>query len=223
MEPVVPEPPHLLSAYNDQRLRQGLSFADQTLRQTQRKVSPITGHCLNIYKTTLKAVLEQDYDGEEEKEKLLAQVQTYEHNIYTRRLLKGPRDTAQATLVGRLTELRQYEFAARYGEYQAILCKKLKMHAQTFRTKNFEQLQGWNRYWTEIQEDLKAEKHLYEKFSLGDKKVDEDDVATTLAVYAACKNGGFCFATMLGSIEISSNLVRFGTDTGRFTAQLLRF
>ncbi|KAK1486051.1 hypothetical protein CCUS01_15248 [Colletotrichum cuscutae] len=173
----VENPPPTLSAYDDKRLRHGLSFADQTLRQTQRK----------IYKTTLKAVLEQDYDGEKAKEKLFAQVQTYEQLIFTRRFLRGPRDAAQASLVERLTELRQYEFAARYGDYQARLCKKLKLHAQTFQTKNYEKLQGWDRYWTQIQEELQAEKPLYKRYRLGDNKVIEDDVATTLAVYEACK------------------------------------
>ena len=48
---------------------------------------------------------------------MLKTVALYERDIYVCKFLRLPGDQAESDLAERLTKLRRYEFAARYGDY----------------------------------------------------------------------------------------------------------
>src|SRR5690554_1270179 len=144
-----PIPPNNIHQYNDERLKEGLRYADQRLRNKTRKVSPIAGHCLSLYKGSVKSIRTHDYVDKEEREALLSNVLMCERSIHTCSFL-NVQDCTDTTLVQRLAELRRYEYAARYGDYLANVCQRLKTTVRLEGTLYFEQLGGWRRYWTTI-------------------------------------------------------------------------
>ncbi|EQL00037.1 hypothetical protein OCS_04251 [Ophiocordyceps sinensis CO18] len=113
------DPPNDISAHSEERLKVGLRFADHSLRNKERKVSPIAYHCLTLYKATVKAALEKEHDDNNEKNELLSSVLLFERDIYTRAFLRRPVDIGNLQLIERLSQLRRFEFAARYGDYLA--------------------------------------------------------------------------------------------------------
>lgn len=200
--PPIPEPPRDISAYSEERLKMGLRFADHSLRNKKRKVSPIAHHCLTLYKATLKAVLEKEYDDNDEKKELLSSVLLFERDIYTRDFLRRPVDTGDLNLVERLSQLRHFEFAARYGDYLARVCDQLKITARMEETKCFEQLNVWDRYWTDINSDINKEHTSWRKWEARDPAVTDADVKTTLAAFNACNAMGLNFDRVLRSIAM---------------------
>jgi len=95
--------------------------------------------------------------------------------------------------MARLSELRQYQFAARYGDYVGKICAELKLKAKEHSTKHFEAITGWGVYWTDIARQLAREDSKWRRFIIGDKTVTEDMVKTRLAVYDACTYIGLNF------------------------------
>jgi hypothetical protein len=65
-----PKPPPNDSGYDEKHLREGLKYADFTLRNTQRKLSPIGTRALMMYKDACARLLDLEegeaYDDEEE-------------------------------------------------------------------------------------------------------------------------------------------------------------
>ncbi|OIW23088.1 hypothetical protein CONLIGDRAFT_649921 [Coniochaeta ligniaria NRRL 30616] len=155
-KPLAPEPEP--SAYTRDRLVMSLSYADRALREKNPKVSPLTQHCLTIYKQAAKDALQNDFPPKE----LLLNIMLYERDLYTKRKLTNPGWSVDGTWVDRLCMLRRYEFAARYGGYFKEACEKLKTSAKEFQTK------------------------YYEEIHVRDPAVTEDDVKTILAVEHAC-------------------------------------
>lgn len=70
-----------VSGYTKERLKRALNFADWTLRNTKRKVSPITSHILSMYKCALKDVLDVLYNNETEKKTILVDIVAWERGI----------------------------------------------------------------------------------------------------------------------------------------------
>lgn len=197
--PELPEPPKNTSGYSEERLKLGLQYADKSLRHKTRKISPTAQHCLDIYKSTVKAVLENEYADEDERKLLLSNILMCEKHIYTKRFLHGDESVDQ-DLVARLAELRQYEFAARYGDYLANVCSQLKETARMQKTKYFEQLTGWQRYWTTIQDDIHSERSKWRQWERGSPLATEEDVKNTWAVFHACKHMGINFEDTIRTI-----------------------
>ena len=100
--PKPPQPPKDVTSYNDSRLKRGLIFADHALLSKTRKVSPITSHCLTLYKSAVKALLEEEYTDEEEKQILLATVLAYERQIYTTDFLRRVRSKIRRLHLSRM-------------------------------------------------------------------------------------------------------------------------
>lgn len=200
--PVAPEPPKDISAYTEARLKEGLLYADQTLRNKKRKVSPGAQHCLTMYQCAIKDVLAQDYDNEEERTLLLRNLFTWEKDIYTRNFFRHPNQDEQLDLVNKLAELKRYAFAARYGDYFSRVCSTLKHNAKEEKTAYFEQLHGWQRFWTDINDDINKEHPSWRKWELRDPGVKDDDVKTTLAVYNACNTMSLIFEQTLYTIAM---------------------
>lgn len=74
-------------------------------------------------------MLDNDYADDEEKDMILMNVQGFEESIYTNRFLRGPGNELESTLYDRLSQLRRYEFAARYGDYAKKVCDDVKTAA----------------------------------------------------------------------------------------------
>ncbi|KAH7133301.1 hypothetical protein B0J13DRAFT_678349 [Dactylonectria estremocensis] len=72
--PPLPSPPETISKYTVARLRQGLSFADQMLRNKKRMVSPLAGHCLATYTSAFKNITEMQYQSEHERNAMLTNI-----------------------------------------------------------------------------------------------------------------------------------------------------
>lgn len=203
--PTVPEPPGDISAYSEERLKVGLRFADHSLRNKKRKLSPIAHHCLTIYKATLKAVLEKEYDDNDEKKDLLSSVLHFERDIYTRDFLRCPVDFDGLNLVERLSQLRRFEFAARYGDYLAQICDRLEVTDRTEKTQYFEQLNGWDRYWTDINSSINQEQPRWRRWEMRDRGVKDEEIKTTLAAFNACNNMGLNFDRILRTIAMHAD------------------
>jgi hypothetical protein len=109
-----PISPNDIDDYTNDRLRQGLLFANTVLRNKKKRVSPLTGHCLEIYAATVRAVLEEDFEHRDEKNSLLSTIMTYERDIQANGFLRGPDGEYQADLIVSLVRLRASELWARY-------------------------------------------------------------------------------------------------------------
>ncbi|KAF4509816.1 hypothetical protein G6O67_003953 [Ophiocordyceps sinensis] len=81
----------------------------------------ISAHSEERLKATVKAALEKEHDDNNEKNELLSSVLLFERDIYTRAFLRRPVDIGNLQLIERLSQLRRFEFAARYGDYLAHL------------------------------------------------------------------------------------------------------
>lgn len=200
--PSLPEPPRDLSRYTTQRLKEGLRFADCRLRNKERKVTPLTEHCLGLYKLALKNLLEEEYADEEQRIAQLRMVNLYERDIYTRAFLRHSSDKQEQEFVEKLQQLRSYEFSARYGDYSAEICQRLKRETSLKKLEYYEQLQGWNRYWTDINADINREESKWRRYQVRDETVKPQDVKTTLAVKNGCDAIPFNFESTLKTIAM---------------------
>lgn len=223
-DPAVPLPPNDISEYDDERLKEGLHFADQSLRCTTRKVSPVGQHCLSLYKSALMGVLGEQYEDEEEKKDMLQQLIMCERQIYNRKFLRRPADNNEPSLVQRLSEGRRYEFAARYGDYMARVCEQIKTNAKVEKTEHFEKLYSWKRFWTDINHNLNQEHKAWEQWNLRIPGVSLNNVKTTLAVYSSCELMALNFDCALQAIAMyadRNNLVHKSitnlADQGKWT------
>jgi hypothetical protein len=194
-----PMPPVDASKYSDARLKEGLAFADYKLCDKTRKVSPVASHCLTIYKSTLRALLEKEYVDEDERTSLLSNVIMFEEEIYTNQFLRGPGAEINTDLVDRLAELRHYEFAVRYGDYLADVYQKLNPTAKVERTQDFDQLP--DRYWTNINNEIKGEREAWVQWNLHISTPDKD-VKTTLAIFHVCCYIGLNLDRMVQTIAM---------------------
>ncbi|KAK5233975.1 hypothetical protein LTR47_005093 [Exophiala xenobiotica] len=190
------------SDYTDNRLKQALNFADSTLRNKSRKVSPVTSHMLAMYKCAVKDVLLKSYNNEEEKKTIVLDIMTWERTISTNEFLRGPGDDIDFDLLDRLCLLRRYEFAARYGDYMKEVCEKLKVSSRELKKEYFEELNGWNKKWTDIKDALNREHHAYRRFQNRDPAVTDEEIKTTIAVERTCAASGQNVESVLQSISM---------------------
>ncbi|KAH8171367.1 hypothetical protein LIA77_08134 [Sarocladium implicatum] len=105
-------------------------------------------------------------------------------------------------LMARLAELRRYEFAARYGNYFAHVCKQVKRTARLEQTSYFSQITGWNQLWTDITEAINQEEDKWMQYRFHDRTVTREQVKTTLAVYEASVAIGLDFKDIKACIAL---------------------
>jgi len=130
--------------------------------------------------------------NDEERDIVLKTIVGYERDLSTNPKLR-PDPDIDTEVMARLSELHQYQFAARYGDYVGKICAELKLKAKEHSTKHFEAITGWGVYWTDIARQLAREDSKWRRFIIGDKTVTEDMVKTRLAVYDACTYIGLNF------------------------------
>jgi hypothetical protein len=116
---------------NTEHLKKALKYADCTLRNQGRKLSPIGQHALALYKDACARLLDLEEgevfeDRPEELEVVkgewVAAIRTYEQSIQYVACLNITRTLDAQTLQDEILSLQRTSFYARYGDYIARTC-----------------------------------------------------------------------------------------------------
>ncbi|EPE30002.1 hypothetical protein GLAREA_01162 [Glarea lozoyensis ATCC 20868] len=193
-----PEPPRDIKAYTSERVKTSLRYADATLRNMKRKISPAGETALKLYESTCIELLEllddeegmlcEDIQGKAacqlEYQTLLSEMEnSFQYNL----CMRLTHSESAAELQQEILNLQRNSFYARYGDYFAELCSALKVTAE--RSK----LPGWQKlsktYWTEICERVKKETEIYERFQKGEEGL-HGQMPTIYAIHSACLHLG---------------------------------
>ena len=148
--------------YDAGRLRQGLKYADITLRNTQRKLPPLGMSALSLYKNAVKNLLDfqnevdtkQDgYMVKRAKEIWLPLIRMHEESVPNRACLNLTNSPDTQRLQDEIHNLQRIAFCLRYGNILALVCQELEIVKA-----NVAKVSGWvdqtGKYWTEIDEIL---------------------------------------------------------------------
>ena len=112
--------------------------ADTTLRNQDRKLSPIGTRALILYRDACSSLLNYDErDGTDDEEELrvirgewIATIRMYEQSIQFTSCLKATRSADAQMLQDQLLNLQRTSFYARYGDIFATACRKLRKEAE---------------------------------------------------------------------------------------------
>jgi hypothetical protein len=201
-----PMPPPNASGYDKKHLREGLKYADFTLRNTERRLSPIGTRALMLYKDACARLLDLEegevYDEEEEvvqsvKEEWIATLRAQEESMQSIACLHATHTLDAQTLQDELLSLQRTAFYARYGDILATACRKFKSEAEAEKVEGWKKLRG--EYWTNIASILQAEKPAYQKVLQGENL--HDKCPTHIAISQACSRVGFNMRDMLSIIH----------------------
>ncbi|KAN0073005.1 hypothetical protein V8E54_009119 [Elaphomyces granulatus] len=191
---------------NTEHLKKALKYADCTLRNQGRKLSPIGQHALALYKDACARLLDLEEgevfeDRPEELEVVkgewVAAIRTYEQSIQYVACLNITRTLDAQTLQDEILSLQRTSFYARYGDYMAHTCQELKRAAEAAKVLGWEKLQ--KSYWTEIGQQLRAEQDAFKRCL--DGEMVHGQCPTTIAVTQACTRIGLNFMDTLASIH----------------------
>jgi hypothetical protein len=217
-----PKPLKDAGAYDEQRLKQGLKYADWALRNMERKLSPIGARGLMLYKEACARLLDLDEgktceEGEdtmqEVRDEYLGTIRIYERSIQFTACLRTTRTADAQSLQDELVKLQRLAFYARYGDILAAACRELKREAEA------KKVEGWRtlnkKYWTDVHKTLADEKAVYEKVLNGEPLYDQ--CPTHFAISQACMTVGFSKDNMLSIIDhyarrnelLHSNMIPF--------------
>lgn len=209
-------------AYDEKRLKEGLKYADWTLRNVERKLSPIGERGLMLYKEACARMLDLDEgetcdDGEdvvqEVKGEYLSTIRMYEQSIQFTACLRTTRTVDAQSLQDELVKLQRLAFYARYGDILAMACRQLKSEAEA------KKVEGWQTlsktYWTDVNKTLITEKPLWKKVMKGEPLHAE--CPTHMAISQACMTVGFSDENMYAIIDhyairnelLHSNMIPF--------------
>jgi hypothetical protein len=81
------------------------------------------------------------------------------------------------------------------------------MTAIEAKTKYFEELTGWGKYWTDVHTALKRERIAWGSWGLRDERITDDDVKTHLAVQSATTLLGVSMDHMLQASAVPTVLI----------------
>lgn len=137
-----PDPPKScqdISQYNLERIKVGLTYADRTLQNHSRQLSPIGIRALILYRDACARSLElEDRDVFDQDEKMVRTlrdqsigfIKAYEDRITFRMSLQTIRSTDAQILQDEILKLQRASFHARYVEVFASMCQRIgKMSA----------------------------------------------------------------------------------------------
>ena len=114
--------------YGVARVIKTKAYADQRLRSTTRKPSPITQLALKLYEAACNTYLlaaENEF-AHVNKMALCREIQAYEEAFNIRHHMEVERDQSLEDMKSELLSLRKSQLLARYGDYLAIVCNELK-------------------------------------------------------------------------------------------------
>jgi hypothetical protein len=165
-----------------------------------------------LYKNVAIEALEIPPHNVDARTGLAATLRAFETEFSITTALKFVKDNDVQELLERLVALKQLEFYAKYGDYLAIMCQRLKIESRVNETLNHEELSGWNAYWTSIA--AKLEKEPWRAFLIGGH-TDREQVKTHLAIYHACNRIGLDdkdAVTMIREYAYRNDLVHLSID-----------
>ncbi|KAF8419768.1 hypothetical protein EV426DRAFT_700947 [Tirmania nivea] len=209
------------SEYTEDRVRQGLAFADSILRNKIQKLSPLGQIALGLYKDSCARYLDIE-DGEALDETEVAQlraewiatIRAHENSFMLMACLRLTNTQDAQQLQDELVDMMRTRFYARYGDYFAQVSTQLKSYAEA------NTVPGWQAvaksYWTDIATRLRDEAKDYAK-SLKGEVVECEQIPTHTAIRHACRAIGFDLPNTISIINhyatrnelVHTNLLQF--------------
>ena len=153
----MPDPPHSPAAYTFEKVSQTKAFAEYCLT-TRRNISPISQQYFTILRHACDTFLDastRNFKGVNTL-KLTTQVREIELEIRDRDWLRHAATEDQEKATAELLLARKLQMYARYGDYLAHFCHKLRVTADLKHTKDRELLSSQNR-WTSIADTIKLQ------------------------------------------------------------------
>lgn len=179
-------------------------YADTTLRNQDRKLSPIGTRALILYRDVCSSLLNYDgRDGTDDEElqvirgEWIATIRMYEQSIQFTSCLKATRSTDAQMHQDQLLNLQRTSSYASYGDIFATACLKLRKEAEACEVAGWQTLQKG--YWTDVNRKLVIERPAYERVLKGGNAHEE--CPTHIAVAQACTRFGFDLDDMLSIIH----------------------
>ncbi|KAI9784456.1 MAG: hypothetical protein M1839_002112 [Geoglossum umbratile] len=204
--PPPPQPPQNALGYKEKNLKERLIYADRSLRNLERKLSPIGFRAFKLYKEACARLLDLEegevYEGGEEeleaaKYEWRATIRMYDGHIQYTACLQIPRTSDAQTLQEQLLNLQRTAFYARYGDMFAEACHRLKREAEINKVDGWGTLQ--KSYWTDIDKKLLEEKEAYSRVLKGE--MAHGECPLHLAISQTCDRIGFNADDMRGIIH----------------------
>lgn len=203
----LPDPPLPLKEaveYTQEVLIQRLNYAHCALNNPRRILSPLGVHAVKLYKEACARLLDLE-DGEvldnkeleEARAEWISTLRTYEESIQYRGYLKLTHSDDAVMLQQQLVSLQRTSFYARYGDYFADVCSRLKREAAAHQVAGWQHLQ--KSYWTEIYNKLTEERTAFQRVRAGE--MAHEGCPTHIAISQACDRVGFDMDPMLSAIE----------------------
>lgn len=190
--------------YTAERVKKGLYFADCTLRNETRKISPIGHMALVIYKDACARLLqlenENDLDKAEAevlKRQWIASIRSYEQSIQYNAALQATSSDSAEVLKDKLLQLQRVNFYARYGDFFSEVCRRLRDKVNALSTDGHKAFEG--KYWTEVSRKLKREEEFYEVVLAG--KPEHKRCPLHMAISQACQSLGFTFDDTIAMVH----------------------
>jgi hypothetical protein len=208
-----PKPEVDVDNYTDDRLKQGLKFADALL--ARRDTTPRTIHYVTRYKKSIQHALEAP--GPRERDFLVGGVKNMEQVINDRKSIYLEVSDETKKLQAELLDLRTVEYYARYGDYLKRNPNKVRSHLTT--TNHPESSQPSNRSsWTEIGAELASEKRNF--LDKGDCNTSKLDTPLHCQLLDACRGLGLDFdRTRWSILEYGTRNERMHRDMDVFIAK----
>lgn len=201
------------STYDLDQLKRGHKYADDALRNQERKLSPIRAQALLVYRGACARLLDIEIeiedleDGEglgdarealnKLKVELASMIPTYEQAIQYHACLRIIASANEQELQDKSLELLRTIFFARYGDLFSEACRVVETTAKA------KHVQGWQalskQYWGEIQTRLAGERNSYMELLRTGRNFTKCPLHITLS--DTCRVIGFNFKDMLAIIK----------------------
>jgi hypothetical protein len=198
--------------YTDDRLKQGLKFADALL--ARRDTTPRTINYMILYKESIQHALEAP--DPRERDVLVGGVKNIEHVINVRKSIYLEPSEEVKKLQADLLDLRTIEYYARYGDYLKRIPNQVRSHVTATNHPESSQLSDrWS--WTSLGAQLKLESKFLEKSDCNSTK---SDTPLHCVLLDACRGLGLDFhRTRWSILEYSTRNERMHRDMDVFIAQ----
>jgi hypothetical protein len=165
-----PKPERDASRYYKDRIKQGLIFAESTLKDPIRKLSPLGQRAFMHYKDACARWIDLDnhqnsYDEKEckaAKAEWVTTIRYIEDSWQHHSAMELSKTKNAQELQDEILSLMKTSFYAKYGDYFAQVCNDLKTTAREQNVKGWKSLHGkyWSNMWIQIERGTSVGKGL---------------------------------------------------------------
>lgn len=202
-----PSPLPNLSQYDQERIKLGLTYANLTSQNQNRKLSPLGTRALMLYRDACACFLEEEggevFDEDEKivqtiRKESIVMIQAYEHLA----TLQTTRSVDAQILQDNILNLHRASFHARYGEIWVTVCRRLGNEAEACKFASWQTSE--NDYWTDVSRKLedKNEKAAYDLVLKGAFVFEKCPTYTT--IMQSCIRVGLQMKEILAIIQDSA-------------------